>query len=127
MNILIKVGAEMKKDKIVFDKIMQKEVVGHKRYLLFTRKFEKEIYKFYLVVDIGWSTGEPIYHYKVETPPNIFGYNDYIDFIGGISKSLYRYQPLWIRVACKDALLKRGYRGGGLENNYTDFKVYFKE
>ena len=91
------------------------------------RKFEKEVYKFYLVVDKICISNELIYYYIVETPENCFGYNDIIDFFGGCGFSTHRYQPKWIKNSCKNALLKRGFRGGRLENNHRDFQVYFKE
>ncbi|MBP5426282.1 MAG: hypothetical protein J6Y29_00030 [Clostridiales bacterium] len=117
----------MKKDKILFDSIMNTEFKERAKNLLFTRKFEKEVYKFYLVVDKICISNELIYYYIVETPENCFGYNDIIDFFGGCGFSTHRYQPKWIKNSCKNALLKRGFRGGRLENNHRDFQVYFKE
>lgn len=117
----------MKKDRILFNKIMSKEVVGYKRYLLFTRKFNKEVYKFYLVTDRCWVDNEPMYNYWIETPENCLGYTDIISFTGGVGCGIHRTHANYIYKACKQALLKRGYRGGGLENDYRDFEVYFKD
>lgn len=117
----------MKKDRILFESIINSEFLGRAKHLLFSRKFEKEIYNFFLVVDRSYVHNELIYYYVVETPHNCFGYNDYIDFFGGCAFSKHRYHPKWIRNSCKNALLKRGYRGGGLENDYSDFQVYFKD
>lgn len=76
--------------------------------LLFTRRFNKETYKFYHNSGVG-CLGIYSEYYSVETPENCFGYNDTILFNHGEPYTLHRYLAPWIKQACKKALIKKGY------------------
>lgn len=76
--------------------------------LLFTRKFNKEIYKFYLEKGIG-CFGIYSEYVSVETPVNDFGYTDTILFNNGKGYTLNRYLPKWIMKKITETLVKKGY------------------
>lgn len=77
---------------------------------LFSRKFKKEKYDFYKDYFYSSYQGCFVYYLKVYTPANAFGYRDIILFdCNGEPYTLYRYCPLWILKACKEALIKKGY------------------
>lgn len=71
--------------------------------LLFTRKYNKETYKFYLNKDIYSE------YITVETPENFLGYKDIIFFNKGKAYTLYRYIPNWIFKKITETLVKKGY------------------
>lgn len=76
--------------------------------LLFTRKFNKETYKFFLNKGIG-CFGIYSEYVSVETPENSFGYTDTILFNHGIPYTLNQYLQPWIMRAATAILLKKGY------------------
>lgn len=77
--------------------------------LLFTRKYNKEEYRFFLKTMISWTSGEPKKYISVETPKNCFGYNDYVHFSNGKPYTFYRYLQPWILKKIKEVVVKAGY------------------
>lgn len=77
--------------------------------LLFTRKYNKEEYRFFLETMISWVDGKPKKYLSVETPENCFGYPDYVHFSNGDAYTLHRYLQPWILKRIKDAVIKAGY------------------
>ena len=64
---------------------------------LFTRKHDKESYKFFLNRSISWVDNKPYYYISVDTPGNCFGYEDHILLDSdGIASTMYRYLPPYI-------------------------------
>lgn len=78
------------------------------RELLFTRKYNKEEYKFYLIKGIG-VFGIYSEYIEVETPENCFGYPDYVRFNHGNPYTSWRYLQPWIMRKITEALVKKGY------------------
>lgn len=69
--------------------------------LLFTRKFNKEEYKFFInepeyVGEKGYCGIEIEPYVSVETPVNAFGYTDTVLLNRGKAYTLERYLPCWI-------------------------------
>ena len=107
----------MKKDLKRYIEIMEKKPQGgFNRYYLFSRKFEGETYEFYLNRDKAWHNGDDMSWYEAYRSDG-----EIICFRNGKSYAYYGYVPTWIENACKNALLKRGFRDGGLSigSNYT--------
>lgn len=77
--------------------------------LLFTRKYNKEEYRFIMTTMISWGDGKPKKYLSVETPANCFGYHDYVIFNNGNAYTLYRYLQPWILKKIKEAVIKAGY------------------
>lgn len=77
--------------------------------LLFTRKYNKEEYRFFLKTMTSWVDGKPKKYLSVETPENCFGYPDYVHFSNGNAYTLYRYLQPWILKRIKEAVVKAGY------------------
>lgn len=78
--------------------------------LLFTRKYNKEEYRFFKKTMISWIDGKPKTYLSIETPKNCFGYNDYVHFNStGEPYTLYRYLQPWILKKIKNAVIKAGY------------------
>ena len=75
---------------------------------LFSRHFNKEEYKFYRIS--AYTKFGLVTYFEVVTPENCLGYPVYIQFVGGITYSQWRYCPQWILKECKKALLKKGYQ-----------------
>ena len=76
--------------------------------LLFTRKFNGEMYKFYMNKGYG-CFGIYSEYVSVETPENGFGYSDTVLFRCEKPYTLCRYLPNWILRAITEALIKKGY------------------
>lgn len=77
--------------------------------LLFTRKYNKEEYQFFLETMISWVDGKPKKYLSVETPKNCFGYPDYVHFSNGNAYTLYRYLQPWTLKKIKKAVIRAGY------------------
>ena len=75
---------------------------------LFSRRFNKETYNFYLNEGEG-CLGIYSEYISVETPKNCFGYSDTVLFNYGESYTLHRYLPPWIKREIKKTLIKKGY------------------
>lgn len=90
-----------------------------KTQLLFSRKFNKETYEFYLNTYDFYPNGyypwrdyngaEEHTYISIKTPPNCLGYVDTILFNHGEPYTLYRYLQPWILKACKQVLINKGY------------------
>ena len=78
------------------------------KILLFTRKFNKEEYKFYMNKGVG-CLGIYSEYISVETPKNDFGYTDTVLFNHGTPYTLNRYLQKWILKAITEVLIKKGY------------------
>lgn len=78
------------------------------KQLLFTRKFNKETYKFYLNEGIG-CFGIYSKYISVETPENSLGYTDTVLFNKGTAYTLHRYLPKWILKQITQILIKKGF------------------
>ena len=76
--------------------------------LLFTRRYEKEIYKFYLNKGVG-CFGIDSEYVSVETPENAFGYPDTVLFSRGKPYTLHRYLAPWIMRKIQETLIQKGY------------------
>lgn len=76
--------------------------------LLFTRKYNKETYKFYLNKGVG-CFGIYSEYISVETPENCLGYKDIILFNKGKAYTLNRYIPNWILKKITETIVKKGY------------------
>ena len=68
---------------------------------LYSRKHDKEEYKFFLVNDKSWLSGKEYQYIMVEAPENCFGYPDYIHLTerNGVilgASGTHRYHPKWI-------------------------------
>ena len=79
------------------------------RILLFTRKFNKEEYKFYMNKGVG-CFGIYSEYISVETPKNDFGYTDTVLFNHENPYTLNRYLQKWILKAITEVLIKKGYK-----------------
>jgi hypothetical protein len=120
----------MKKDKEKFNEIINSKTInnsyGLTKHYLFSRMLNKKEYKFYLVRLKSCINNSISFYYNVITPKNNHGYTDTIYFRNGVGQGIEHKHTNYIINQCKDALLKRGFRGGGLENDYSNSKVYFK-
>lgn len=76
--------------------------------LLFTRRYEKETYKFYLNKGVG-CFGIYSEYVSVETPENAFGYPDTVLFSHGKPYTLHRYLAPWIKRKIQETLIRKGY------------------
>ena len=76
--------------------------------LLFTKKYNKETYKFYLNKGIG-CFGIYSEYISVETPENCLGYSDTVLFNHGTPYTLNRYLQPWIMRKITDTIVKNGY------------------
>ena len=76
--------------------------------LLFTRKFNKETYKFFLNKGVG-CFGIYSEYISVETPKNCFGYTDTVLFNHGKAYTVNRYLQNWILKSITQTLIKKGY------------------
>ena len=75
---------------------------------LFSRRFKGEEYKFYRKsMNMKWGRYS---YFEIDTPANCFEYVDHILFDNGNPYTMYRYCPAWILKACKQALIKQGYK-----------------
>lgn len=66
---------------------------------LYSRKHDKEEYKFFLVNDKSWISGKEYQYIMVEAPENCFGYPDYIHLTerNGVilgASGTHRYHPI---------------------------------
>lgn len=78
--------------------------------LLFTRKYNKQEYFFFLKTMISWVDGKSKKYLSIETPSNCFGYNAYVHFnSAGEPYTLYRYLQPWILRKIKEAVIQNGY------------------
>ena len=77
--------------------------------LLFTRKYNKKTYSFYLNKGVG-VFGIYSEYISVTTPENALGYTDTILFNStGKPYTLNKYLQPWILKAVTDAIIKNGY------------------
>ena len=81
------------------------------KQLLFERKINGEVYKFYRDTLVSWVTREEVYYYTVETPENCFGYPDVVMFNQSAHKpyTLWRYLAPWKLKKIEYYLFKNGY------------------
>lgn len=77
--------------------------------LLFTRKYNKEEYRFFIKTMVSWVDNKPIKYISVETPENCLGYHDCVHFSNGEPYTLYRYLQPWILKKIKETIVKAGY------------------
>ena len=65
--------------------------------ILFTRKVNKQPFKFIQKTSISCITGKPYKYLIIDTPENCLGYTDTVLFSSsGQPYTLHRYQPTWV-------------------------------
>ena len=82
-----------------------------KKTYLFSRKINKQEYKFYHMdcpKEESW-TGVPYGCFMVETPENAFGYPDYVYFSEGKESTMHRPLANYITKKLRSYLEKQGY------------------
>lgn len=75
---------------------------------MFTRRFNRGTYEFYLNKGVG-CFGVYSEYISVHTPENAFGYHDTILFHDGKPYTLHRYLQPWILRAVTKTLVEKGY------------------
>lgn len=82
-----------------------------KKTYLFTRKIDKQEYKFYhmdFTADESWIDRE-YGCFMVETPENAFGYPDYVYFDDDKESTMHRTLAPWKLRKLREILVKRGF------------------
>lgn len=76
--------------------------------VLFTRKVNKQEFKFIKNTLVCCITGKDREYLSIETPENCFGYPDTILFNKGVPRTMHRHQPKWIMKKLTEIAIKNG-------------------